>query len=369
MDLANVPRLMAPTIDAADTERARFARDITAAWEKSRESIFEIGRLLIEAKAKLPHGSFEAMIESDLPFTPSTAQKLMLIARDQKLVNPAHARLLPPHWATLHELAKLPDKVFEAKIADGTIHPLMERSHAQTIRRQLSREAIYGALGTAPLPDDAPVQVGYVDPPWVFGAWSEHGMGRAACNHYRTMPTDEICKLKIPALITNPGLLLMWRTAPNMMDAVRVLDDWGFEYLTEIIWHKTSGYGMGHWTRVDHEALMICKRGNFPAPATPDRFRSLVQAPRGEHSAKPHIFYKIIDRMFPGTRKREFFGRCWCKGWEKTWGNQAPDAPNIDPALIGEDGWVPRTSSPAAEAPPGLEEAIAAAPGAGGRPI
>ena len=66
--------------------------------------------------------------------------------------------------------------------------------------------------------------------------------------------------------------------------------------------------------------------------------------------------------MYPSPRKREFFGRSWCEGWERTWGNQAPDSPNIDPDLIGEDGWMPRAASPATAAQPDLEAAIAAAP-------
>jgi N6-adenosine-specific RNA methylase IME4 len=113
----------------------------------------------------------------------------------------------------------------------------------------------------------------------------------------------------------------------------------GFRYVSQLCWvkHRT---GMGYYSRSQHEPLIIARRGNFPGPSQSDLESSVLFAPSRHHSEKPHGFYKRIDRMYPGVRKRELFGRSWCKGWEKTWGNQTPDAPNIDPAMIGEDGWI-----------------------------
>ena len=51
----------------------------------------------------------------------------MKIVQDQRITNAAHAQLLPPSWGTLYELTKLDDAAFEAKIADGTIRPDLER--------------------------------------------------------------------------------------------------------------------------------------------------------------------------------------------------------------------------------------------------
>lgn len=88
---------LAPSDERAINELANpWAHQICAAWHASREKIIECGRLLIEAKASLPHGAFERMVERDLPFNPSTAQRLMKIARDPRLTNPAHVQHLPP---------------------------------------------------------------------------------------------------------------------------------------------------------------------------------------------------------------------------------------------------------------------------------
>lgn len=64
------------------------------AWNKTCEGVFEVGRLLIEAKAALPHGEFTAMVEAELPFVPQTARKLVAIAQDERLH--AHVRVCPP---------------------------------------------------------------------------------------------------------------------------------------------------------------------------------------------------------------------------------------------------------------------------------
>jgi Protein of unknown function (DUF3102) len=81
------------------------------------------GRLLIEAKEALDHGEFIATVETELPFGPRTAQMLMKISSDARLVNTNHSSLLSPSWRTLYEITKLGDDAFDENIGDGTINP------------------------------------------------------------------------------------------------------------------------------------------------------------------------------------------------------------------------------------------------------
>src|SRR5262245_48313886 len=99
--------------------RERYAEAIASVC---RRAGLAAGLLLIDAKEKLPHGDFEAMIESDLPFGPRTAERLMVVARNEVLSNPTHASLLPGTWTVLHELA-LVDKKLDAP---GTLQGWME---------------------------------------------------------------------------------------------------------------------------------------------------------------------------------------------------------------------------------------------------
>jgi N6-adenosine-specific RNA methylase IME4 len=160
----------------------------------------------------------------------------------------------------------------------------------------------------------------YADPPWRFEPYSrDTGMDRAADNHYGTMPTDDICRMEVPA--AQDAVLFLWRTAPMLEDARRVMQAWGFQYKSEIIWGKPKA-GTGYWARNQHEVLMIGTKGAPVAPAQGSQPGSLQMLPVGRHSAKPEAFYAIIEKMYPHVPKIEMFARRWRDGWD-AWGNEA----------------------------------------------
>src|SRR5690606_19179833 len=102
----------------------------------------------------------------------------------------------------------------------------------------------------------------------------------------------------------------------------QVIDAWGFDYRTCMVWVKDR-IGMGYYARQRHELLLIAKRGNFPVPDPEDRPDSVIDAPLGQHSAKPDVVYELIERMYPTVeRKVELFARRPRDGWA-AWGNQA----------------------------------------------
>ena len=123
--------IIEPT-DITHDDRASWARSIAGAWQKSVEAIFETGRLIAQAKNALPHGEFGTMIETDLPFSASTAQRLMAISADPKLSDPAHVQHLPASWGTLYELTKLDEETFKRRVGEGTIRPDMIRRDVAT---------------------------------------------------------------------------------------------------------------------------------------------------------------------------------------------------------------------------------------------
>ena len=121
---------------AGDLTRTEHAERIASAWQSSVQSIIETGRLLTEAKADLEHGLSTAMVGEDLPFGPRAARMLMAVGNSPCITNRKHASVLPPSWMTLYELTKLSDDVFQARIADGTIHPEMQRKDVAPESRQ-----------------------------------------------------------------------------------------------------------------------------------------------------------------------------------------------------------------------------------------
>jgi hypothetical protein len=147
---------------AVKKTRVQWARDIRAIHKQTIKQVTEgfhkLGRTLIAAKkalvAQYGHGEFEKMIEADLPFTASTAQRLMKIARDPRLQKSCAAQVFSAF--TQYELTKLSDAQFEQAETSGAIHPHMTRGDAVALRRQ---PGVAFPFGPQPAPDTSePVQ-------------------------------------------------------------------------------------------------------------------------------------------------------------------------------------------------------------------
>ena len=173
--------------------------------------------------------------------------------------------------------------------------------------------------GNAPLGAAERYPVIYVDPPWRY----EHAESesRAIENQYPTMSLDEIKEMEIGAIAFNDCILFMWATSPKLAEAFEVLQAWGFSYRTCAVWDKQK-IGMGYYFRQQHELLLVAVRGNPPTPSPADRPSSVFSYPRGQHSAKPHEVYELIEAMYPTLPKLEMFCRSPRTGWG-VWGNQS----------------------------------------------
>ena len=112
----------------------QWADRICTQLGKTVESILEVGRLLIKAKAALPHGEFGRLFHEGLvPFTQNTADRLMAIAKHPALSNSAHAQNLPSSWMTLYELTKADPAILRAALKDGSIKPDMTRREIRAL--------------------------------------------------------------------------------------------------------------------------------------------------------------------------------------------------------------------------------------------
>jgi len=122
------------TIVIQKATTAQWADRICVQVGKSVESIIEVGRLLIQAKADLAHGEWGRLFDEKLiPFSQQTANKLMAVASHPQMSNPAHVRNLPPSWGTLYELTKIPEPTLQHALADGRITPDMPRKAVQAL--------------------------------------------------------------------------------------------------------------------------------------------------------------------------------------------------------------------------------------------
>jgi hypothetical protein len=112
---------------ALSTASRKHIEAICAAWQKGVASIIATGVQIAKAQIDIGEGKFEAEVLPELPFSRSTAYRLMAIASHKVLSDVAHVRHLPPSWGTLDALTKVPQTKLIAAIKRGDVHPGMER--------------------------------------------------------------------------------------------------------------------------------------------------------------------------------------------------------------------------------------------------
>lgn len=159
----------------------------------------------------------------------------------------------------------------------------------------------------------------YADPPWEYRQGTTTPT-RNIEEHYPTMPLEAICALEVPVLAAKDAVLFLWATSPKLHEAMQVIEAWGFEYRTSLVWIKPN-YGLGHYFRIQHELLLVGIKGKPGTPADGTQPRSVLQAPNPRHSQKPDEVYGYIEQMYPGRRYLELFARSQMPGWT-AWGNE-----------------------------------------------
>lgn len=226
------------------------------------------------------------------------------------------------------DVATLPKQKQAEIVARGTKEILQAakqiRAERSEERRNERLEKIVSiSTGNAPVGEIAErYPVIYLDPPWRYD-YAESDT-RAIENQYPTMSLEEIKAMDMTKVAFDDCVMFMWATSPKLADAFEVLDAWGFSYRTCAVWDKQK-IGMGYYFRQQHELLLVAVKGQPPTPAPADRPSSVFSYPRGQHSAKPHEVYEIIEAMYPTLPKIEMFCRTPREGWG-VWGNQSKAA-------------------------------------------
>ncbi len=192
---------------------------------------------------------------------------------------------------------------------------------SEVIRQSRVDKILEVSANNQPLEDSlGTFNILYADPPWRY----EHSAtdSRQIENQYPTMTLEDICALPVGEITESDAILFLWATSPKLAEAMHVIDAWGFTYRSCMVWDKER-MGMGYYARQQHELLLIAARGNLPVPEAANRPRSVIRIERDEkHSAKPHEFYTLIEKMYPEYRRVELFARNERVGWA-AWGNQS----------------------------------------------
>ena len=165
------------------------------------------------------------------------------------------------------------------------------------------------------------------DPPWQF----QNRTGKIAPEHHRlsrytTLSLQEIKEIPVQIAMAEKSHLYLWVPNALLKEGLEVLQAWGFEYKTNIVWHKVrkdggpDGRGVGFYFRNTTELVLFGVRGKL---RTQKRGRSqvnILKTQKREHSRKPDELYEIIESCSPGPYL-ELFARGQRPKWTQ-WGNQ-----------------------------------------------
>jgi len=167
------------------------------------------------------------------------------------------------------------------------------------------------------------------DPPWRF----TNRTGKMAPEHrrlsrYGTMTVEEIVALPVARVVASTAHLYLWVPNALLPEGLRVMQAWGFEYKTNIVWHKlrkdggSDGRGVGFYFRNVTEMILFGIRGKNARTLAPGRRQvNYIGTRKREHSRKPDEQYDLIEACSRGPYL-ELFARGIRAGWG-SWGNQA----------------------------------------------
>lgn len=138
------------------------------------------------------------------------------------------------------------------------------------------------------------------DPPWM-----ERGGGkikRGADRHYPLMPTKDILGMAdfIKQISEENSHLYLWVTNNFLQDGLKVMEAWGFRYVTKITWYKEGRIGLGQYFRGITEDCLFGVKGKVPYKIINGKRQQGTTgfiAPRGKHSQKPIKMKEMIEKV------------------------------------------------------------------------
>jgi len=169
----------------------------------------------------------------------------------------------------------------------------------------------------------------YADPPW-----NQTGGGkikRGADRHYPLLKENEILTVMkdfLDGKVEDDAHLYMWVANNHLPEALRIIENLGFRYITNIVWAK-SKIGLGQYFRGQHEICLFAVKGNgFASKKNNNSLSSLIGGKpisAQRHSKKPKETYDLIEARSDGPYL-EMFARNYRPNWD-SFGNEVVYSP------------------------------------------
>ena len=184
-----------------------------------------------------------------------------------------------------------------------------------------------------------PYRIIYADPPWTFSSKEvvkyDGKRFTPLSKHYKVQGTEWIASLPISKIAAKDAGLFLWSTDAHIPDALQVMKQWGFKYITvAFVWEKLTHKGnpvkvLGAWTMKSVELCLFGTRGRMLQHKQVNNIYQLVQAERKAHSAKPAEVRTRIEQLFGECRRIELFARNPANGWD-VWGDEVESSIRLE---------------------------------------
>jgi N6-adenosine-specific RNA methylase IME4 len=147
------------------------------------------------------------------------------------------------------------------------------------------------------------------------------------------MTLNDILELPISQIVKPTAHLYLWIPNALLADGLKVMERWGFEYKTNIVWYKIrkdggpDRRGVGFYYRNVTELILFGVRGQNARTLKPGRTQpNIILSRKREHSRKPDEQFDIIEACSRGPFL-ELFARHPRPGWSQ-WGNEHDQHPD-----------------------------------------
>jgi len=142
------------------------------------------------------------------------------------------------------------------------------------------------------------------------------------------MNLSDIKAMPVASVLTETAHLYLWVPNALLPEGLETLRAWGFQYKSNIVWHKVrkdggpDGRGVGFYFRNTTELVLFGVRGKNARTLAPGRRQvNIIRTMKREHSRKPDEIYDVIEACSPGPYL-ELFARGPRPRWS-VWGDQA----------------------------------------------
>lgn len=168
------------------------------------------------------------------------------------------------------------------------------------------------------------------NPPWVVSGKTGIAEDREYSRlRYPGVRLEELLCLPVFTAAAENAHLYLWAPSWLLVEGLQVMERWGFQYKTALLWEKVRGDGAtdggctGYYFRNATEILLFGVRGTLRTLPPARRQINVLRAPKLSQNRKPDDVYGLIERCSPGPYL-ELFSAAARDGWA-CWCNQADD--------------------------------------------